>query len=177
MRRYFALERLEFWLGMIAFLGVILIIYRASRPEGAIFGQVPGAPSVYSSIERHPENQGVPGVLIFRLEAPLSYANASVLRDRVRELVHASAPPAHCVVLDLSANSRLDITSAETLAELVGELSKEGVKIVFAETHQPVRDMMTRVSADNVMSDNTVFSSVDAAVRACQNDGPSLQHS
>jgi MFS superfamily sulfate permease-like transporter len=102
------------------------------------------------------------------LNAALFYANASVMRDRVRELVGATTPPVHTVVIDLSANDQLDITSAEILAQLVDELRKEGVKTVFAEVHQPVRDLMARLDASNVMTDDAVFPSVNAAVRALQ---------
>jgi sulfate permease, SulP family len=114
LRRYWRLRRTSFVLALVALLGVLvydilpglllavvlslaLLIYRASRPQGSILGRVPGK-QVYADIERHPENERVPGLLIFRLNAPLFFANDAPLRDRIKELVRTNDPTPRAVI-------------------------------------------------------------------------------
>ena len=97
-------SRTEFWFALIAFLGVILIdvlqgmvlglffsllffIYKSSRPHMSSLGHVPGVPGAYSDLTRHPDNIAVPGTLILRLDAPLYYANALTVREKVKTMV------------------------------------------------------------------------------------------
>ena len=97
-------SRVEFWFGVLALAGVLLIdvlqgmviglvasllfvIYRSSRPHLSSLGRVPGVPGAYSDLSRHPENTPVPGVLIVRLDAQLYYANALTVRDQVKAMV------------------------------------------------------------------------------------------
>lgn len=102
IQRFYNLQRTEFWLGMTALLGVILIevlpglmiaviisliyvIYKSSRPHGALLGRVPRVQGVYTDLERHPENTPVPGLIIFRLDSPLYFANASLVKELERD--------------------------------------------------------------------------------------------
>ena len=104
LQRVRLISRTEFWLGVITFAGVIfidvlqgmliglfasilLVVYQSSRPHMASLGRVPGVPGAYSDLMRHPENHPVPGVLILRLDAPMYYANALTVRDRIKALV------------------------------------------------------------------------------------------
>ena len=102
-------SRTEFWLGVLALLGVLLIdvlqgmligllaslvlvIYRSSRPHVSSLGRVPGVPGAYTSLERHPENIPVPGVLILRLDSPMTYYNALTVRDQLKAMIAAAQP-------------------------------------------------------------------------------------
>ena len=110
-RRYYAEQPPEFWLGLVTLVGVItldvlpglvigavsmllLVVYHASRPHLGVLGAVPGAPGAYGDITRHPDYQQIPGLLILRLEAPLFYANASLVRDHVKHSSAATTPTA-----------------------------------------------------------------------------------
>ena len=106
----------EFWFGVLALAGVLLIdvlegmiigvvaslifvVYRSSRPHIASLGRVPGVPGAYSDLGRHPENTPVPGVLIVRVDGQLYYANALTVRDRVKAMIAETAPPPRAVIL------------------------------------------------------------------------------
>jgi len=182
MQRFYLLQKMEFWLGMIALLGVLIldilpglaiavlfslvyIIYRSSQPHVSILGKVPGAPGAYSDIQRHPEDQPVPGLLIFRLAAPLYFANASLFCNRLKELVGESVPPPRAIVVDMSASDDLDITSIEMLENLIKEFKEEHIELIAAEVHQPVIEMARRSGLAEHFGKAQVFATVDAAVQ------------
>ena len=71
---------------------VLLVVYHASRPRIGVLGRVPGVPGAYGDVGRHPDYEPVPGLLVLRLEAPLFYANAAVVRDRIKRLVGERDP-------------------------------------------------------------------------------------
>jgi len=72
-------------------LSLVLLIYRASRPQGSILDKVPGQ-YAYSDIARHPENETVPGLFIFRLNVPMFFANNAPLRERLKEMIRTTDP-------------------------------------------------------------------------------------
>jgi len=181
MQGFYRLQKVEFWLGMIALLGVltldvlpglavavlfslIYVIYKSSQPHVSVLGRVPGSPGAYTDIQRHPEDQPVEGVIIFRLNAPLYFANASLIYNRLKELTRDNQPPPKAVILDMSASDNLDITSLEMLEKLVTELKEANIEVMVAEVHQPVRDMAVRSGLANEFSRSQVFPTVDVAV-------------
>jgi sulfate permease, SulP family len=187
MRRYWRLRKTSFVLALVALLGVLvydilpglllavvlslaLLIYRASRPQGSILGRVPGK-QVYGDIERHPENESVPGLLIFRLNAPMFFANDAPLRDRIKELVRTTAPTPRAVLLDLEATSHLDLSSADMLAELVGELKAQGVELLLANVRAPIRDLLERSGVAWVIGEERIYPSIEEGVEAFNSEG------
>jgi SulP family sulfate permease len=183
-RRYYAERRPEFWLGLATLVGVItldvlpglvigvvsmllLMVYSASRPRLSVVGAVPGAPGAYGDVGRHPDYAQVPGLLVLRLEAPLFYANASLVRERVRTLVGAADPTPRAVILDAGANGdELDITAAEALTRLVTELHGAGVDIALAEVRHPVREMARRSGLLEALGEDRIFHTIQEAVDA-----------
>lgn len=182
MRWFYRANPIEFWLGILALLGVLIVdvlpglaiavlfslavvIYRSSRPYGSVLGRVPGEPGAYTDIKRHPENESIPGLLIFRFNAPLYFANASLFHNRLRELVAKSNPPAKAVIVDMATNDELDITSIEMLEKLDAELDRDGIEIMAAEVHQPVRDMARRSGLAARLDKSRIFPTVEAAVQ------------
>lgn len=174
------ISRSEFWLGVLALAGVllidvlqgmiiglvgslILVIYKSSRPHLAALGRVPGVPGAYSDLARHPENVSVPGVLIVRLDGPLYYANALTVRDHVKEMVEAAKPRA--VIIDAAAQSEIDLTSAEMMISLVKELQRAGMQVYAAEVHTPVVEFSRRAGLLDVVGEDHVFPTVDIAVQ------------
>ncbi|MGH2482406.1 MAG: sodium-independent anion transporter, partial [Ktedonobacteraceae bacterium] len=87
---------------------------------------------MYRDTERHPENKTIPGLLIFRLDAPLFFANSPLMRERVKVLVRSTSPRIHAVLLDFEASNDLDVSSADMLAELSADLKSEVVELLLA---------------------------------------------
>jgi len=181
-----ALSHTEFWLGWVAFAGVILydvlagmliglvastllMVYRSSRPHLAVLGRAPGVAGKYQDVERHPESTAVPGVLVFRLDTPLYYANALTVSDRVLELVETADPKPRAIVFDATALDSLDITSAEMLEKLVTKLRADGIELVVAEVHAPVVAFARRTGLLAQLGEGRIYPTVDAAVRALEN--------
>jgi SulP family sulfate permease len=146
-------------------LSLIYVIYKSSRPHGSLLGKVPGVPGAYTDLERHPENRPIPGLIIFRLDSPLYFANASLVRERVRALVKESKPLARALLFDMSVNDRLDITGAEMLEKLVSELEKDGIVVMFSHVHKPVLDMIRKFGHPEVFREDRVFPTADAGVQ------------
>jgi high affinity sulfate transporter 1 len=175
-------SKAEFWLGVIALMGVLfidvlegmiiglmasllLMIYKSSRPHLASLGRVPGIPGDYSDLNRHPENTAVPGVLIVRLDAPIYYANALTVREWIKAQVSNIQPSPHAVVMDAAGQDSLDITSAEALKGLVVELMDKGIDYYVAEVHAPVREFGQRTGLLELIGEDHIFPTVDDAVR------------
>jgi len=182
LRRFYRLARREFWLGMITLLGVItldvlpglvigvvlsllVLAYHASRPYFSVMGAEPGVPGGYEDVRRHPAARPVPGVLIVRPDAPLFYANAQPLRDTVAELAGSAAGKVHTVILDLDGNDELDITGAEALDKLVGDLRRQHVRVALAHVHAPVADMLRRAGVAAETGGLPEFLTLDSAVQ------------
>jgi SulP family sulfate permease len=182
-RRYWSERRLEFWVGLATLLGVItidvlpglvigvvamvlLVIYHASRPHLAALGRVPGVPDAFGDLSRHPDYKPIDSVLALRLEAPIFYANASVLAERVKVLVGEVEPTPYAVILDVGANAELDITSSEVLAQLVVTLRSAGVELALAEPRQPVIDAAGRTGLLDTIGAAHIFPTIDAAADA-----------
>jgi sulfate permease, SulP family len=183
MRRYYSLQRLEFWLALATMLGVItidvlpglvigvaamllLVIYHASRPQIGSLGRVPGEPGAYGEIGRHPDYDRIPDMLVLRLEAPLFYANATPVRDRIKTLIGMTAPPPKALIIDLGGNERLDITSAEMLNGLVQTMHSAGVDVALADVRQPVITMARRSGLARRLGEGRIFHTIDEAVQA-----------
>ncbi len=182
-RRYRAERPIEFWLGLATLVGVItidvlpglvigvlamlvLIISHATRPEVAVLGRVPGVIGAFGDIEHHPDYAPIPGLLILRLDTPLFYANAAPVRDRIKWLVGAHAPPPQAVIIDGGATARIDITSAEILTQLIVTLRAAGIDLAIADVRQPFIDLARRSGLLKEMRPNRIFHTVEEAVLA-----------
>jgi sulfate permease, SulP family len=184
LRRYQQLSRYGLPLAMCALVGVlvlgvlpgllvavtltiVLLLKRISRPHAAVLGRLPDG-SGYGDVERHPDAEIVPGLLIFRLDAPLFFANATLMRGRLRALVLDADPPYQVVLLDLEATSDLDLESADTLAGLREDLDREGIELWLTRVHAPVREMLDRMNPADRVGEKWIFPSVFAGVKAYQ---------
>jgi MFS superfamily sulfate permease-like transporter len=123
-------------------------------------------PDAYGDVGRHPEYEQIPGLLVLRLEAPLFYANASLVADSIKRHAGASDPPPKAVVLDFGPNANLDITSSEQLDELVTTLRSADVDFALAEVRRPVRDAARRSGVLATIGEDHVFHTIDEAVGA-----------
>jgi high affinity sulfate transporter 1 len=181
----------EVWFGVITLWGVLLfdvlggmiigllasmlfVVYRSSRPHLSSLGRVPGVPGAYSDVVRHPDDTAVPGVLIVRLDAPVYYANALTVRDAVRAMIAGQDPPPRAVVFDAGAQDELDLTSTEMVMGLVKQLREGGLRVYFAEVHAPIIDSGRRTGLAEVIGEDHVFPTVDAAVRHSEAEAGSM---
>ncbi|MGE5089950.1 MAG: SulP family inorganic anion transporter [Candidatus Levyibacteriota bacterium] len=181
LRRVWTLSRMEFWVAMAALAGVLLLgilkgvvlaaiismlllIRRAAQPHVARLGRVPGT-SRYSDLERNPDNEVVPGVLIVRVESGLLYFNAGYVREQVRCLAVASGDALRLVVWDLSTSPYVDIAGVRMLGELHGELASRGVPLRLVDARASVRDLIRKELGMSV-GEVTRRTSIDDAVRA-----------
>jgi high affinity sulfate transporter 1 len=144
------------------FIGVIvsllLLLYRVSRPHVAVLGHVPGTPAQYGDVERHPENEVAPGIVVLRVEGGLFFGNA----DAVRERSHAALKPdTRAVVLDAETIPYVDVTAVGVLVRLAEELAAKDVRLVLAGDIGQVRDVIGRAGGD-VRGYRTVGDAVDA---------------
>ena len=136
------------WLGILhgillaALASILLLLARASQPHVAFLGRIPGTEQ-YSDMERHPDNEPVPGVIAFRPEASLIYINAdTVLESVLARLRGMSSGTIHLVVCDLSAAPYLDLAGSRTLRELEAELSNRGIALRIVGARGRVRDLL-----------------------------------
>jgi high affinity sulfate transporter 1 len=181
-RLYYREQPIECWLGIATLAGVtlidvlpglligvvamlLLVIYNASRPHLGVLGAVPGVPDAYGDVERHPDYHRVPDLLIVRVEAALFYANANLVRDHIKKLVGASDPLPRAVVLELTANAGLDITSAEMLEQLIKTLHSAGIDVALADLRQPVVDVARRTGLLETLGEDRLFLTLADAVR------------
>jgi SulP family sulfate permease len=139
-------------------VSLLLLLYRASRPQVAELGAVPGAPGQWGDRERHPENISPDGVTVLRVDGGLFFANADSVRARVRAA--AAAEGVHAVVLDGEAMPFIDVTAAQMLEELMEELARDGKRLLLARDIGPVRDVLRRTAPGL----DTVYRTVEEAV-------------
>jgi len=182
MRRFYRLSREAFLLALTALLGELvfnvlpglllavglsfaLLMYRASRPHLAVLGRFPGE-HTYADLTLHPTNETIPGLIVARLDAQLFFANDALLRDRLRLLVHRAAPPPKAVLLDLEATMELDISSADTLAEIASELQAQQIALLLARVRDPVLAMLRRAGVATRVGEQHIYHTVDDGVQA-----------
>ncbi len=124
-----------------ALLSLVLLIRRASRPHVAFLGRIPGTHR-FSDLERNPDNEAVPEVLIFRAESGLVYFNVDHVHDTVMERVHSETPSPRLVICDLTTSPHVDLHAAQVLGELATELDAAGIRTQVVEARASVRDTL-----------------------------------
>lgn len=158
LRHVWRVSRFEFAVSMVAFAAVLLLgilkgvmvavvvsllllIRRAANPHVAFLGRIPGTRR-FSDAERNPDNEPVPGALLFRVEASLLYFNVEHVREAVRERIRAAREPLRLVVCDLSTSPVVDLSGARMLRALHAELAAAGVSLRLVSAHAAVRDLL-----------------------------------
>jgi MFS superfamily sulfate permease-like transporter len=142
-----------------AIISMVLLIRRTSRPHVAFLGRIAGTRR-FSDRERHPDNELIPGVLIFRPESSLVYFNMDHVRDTISERVRAEATTPRLVVLDLSAAPHVDMHGAQMLAELAEELTSLGVRVQAVEARSSVRESLRKEGVEDKIGGVNRFTSV-----------------
>ena len=182
LRRIFRIQRWEFWLSIICFVGVaafgaipgiglaILIavmefLWDGWRPHFAVLGRVDGIRG-YHDIKRYPDARLIPGLVLFRWDAPLFFANAELFHQRVLEAVASSPTPVRRIIVAAEPVTSIDVTSADMLAELEQSLHASGIELRFAELKDPVKDKLKRFGLLERFGATNFYPTVGAAIDA-----------
>ena len=185
LRRYARLSRPDYIFAMVALVGVlifgvipglilavsisiIMLVYLASRPHLSILGKEPEKEN-YSDIERHPQNQTLPGLLIIHPDSPLFFANATLLRERIQQLIQIADPAVQVVVLDMESSGRMDITSVDALADLQQDLATNSTQLWLARVHTQTRPILEDSSLAEAIGAEHFYATVQDAVNAFNN--------
>ncbi|HTF59653.1 MAG TPA: sulfate permease [Actinomycetes bacterium] len=182
VRKLYRVHKTEFALSIACFLGVALLgviegifiavalalldfLRRAWRPYDAVLGRVDDLKG-YHDVTRYPDAKRIPGLVLFRWDAPLFFANAEEFADEVRQAIASSPTPVRWVVAAAEPITDLDTTAADALRELDEELAAEGVDLRFAEMKDPVKDRLKRYALYERFGDDHFYPTVGAAVSA-----------
>ena len=174
-------RRVEFGLAVAAFLGVALlgvlpgiaiavglsvlnVFRRVWWPYQAVLGRTTGL-SGYHDITVHPDGERLPGLLLFRFDAPLIFANARVFRDRIRSFAQHD-PGLKWIVVAAEPITDVDTTAADVLEELDEELNARGINLVFAEMKSPVHDKIDRYQLTRTIDPGHFFPTIEDAIAA-----------
>jgi len=130
-------------IGIAIVIAVIEFLWDGWRPHWAVLGRVEHIKG-YHDVSRYPEARRIPGLVLFRWDAPLFFANAELFRDRVRAAVASSPTPVRWVVVAAEPVTSVDVTAADIVAELDDSLHGQGVELRFAEMKDPVKDKLKR---------------------------------
>ena len=151
--------------GFAVALSVLAVLERAWHPYTAVLGRVPALKGYHDTL-RHPEGEQVPGLLLFRFDAPLFFANAEVFRDALHRALADSQEPVVTVVVAAEPITDVDSTAAEVLGELAGELERRGIRLAFAELKGPVKDRLRRYGLFERVGEESFYPTIGLAVRA-----------
>lgn len=152
-----------------AVISMGLVIHRASRPHVARLGRIPGTRK-FSDMVRHPDNEPIPGVVIFRPESSLVYFNADHVRDRVRAMIAAEPERPVAVICDCSAMPHVDVAGSEAIRESAAELKAMGIRLVIVEARSQVRDCLRADGLEAIIGRIDRFSTVADAADAARTD-------
>jgi high affinity sulfate transporter 1 len=179
--RLFRIHRSEFLVSTLCLTGVILLgalpgifmamalalasfVWRAWHPYDAVLGQVAGRRG-YHDVSRHPDAKQFSGLLLFRWDAPLFFANAEIFAEHVSRAIAQARAPVTCVVIAAEPVTDIDVTAADVLAGLRQALHKDGVRLWFAEMKGPAKDRLRRYRLyDSLGGDDCFFATVGEAV-------------
>jgi SulP family sulfate permease len=143
-------------------LTLIALMHRLSSPQDSVLGRLKGSEN-FVDVARYPEAEEIPGLLIFRPNGIVFFANANRVHNRLRELVKAVEKPLKAVIVNLEASPEIDVTCLEMLGQLRSELRDLGIPLYFARVADPVRDLFDR-SGFLKQEDGRLFRGVDVAV-------------
>jgi high affinity sulfate transporter 1 len=182
LRRIYRIQRWEFWLSMVCFAGVAVLgaipgitlaivlaviefLWDGWRPHSAVLGRVDRVKG-YHDVTRYPQARRIPGLVLFRWDAPLFFANAEFFHDRVLAAVASSPTPVRWLVVAAEPVTSVDVTAADAIADLDDTLRAQGIELCFAEMKDPVKDKLKRFGLFTRFGEDAFFATVGEAVGA-----------
>jgi len=180
MGRIYRIQQWEFWLSIVCFVGVAVLgvipgiglaialaiiefLWDGWRPYSAVLGRA-HAVEGYHDITRFPNARCIPGLVLFRWDAPLFFANAELFKERVLIAVEHSPTPVRWFVVAAEPVTSVDVTSADVLVELLETLRDKGIELGFAELKDPVKDKLKRFGLFAYLGEQSFFPTIEAAV-------------
>ena len=178
--RIFRIQPWEFWLSIVCFVGVAVLgaipgiglaiaiavlefLWDGWRPHSAVLGRAEGVKG-YHDITRYPNARQIPGLILFRWDAPLFFANAEFFKERILDAVAKSPSPVRWVVVAAEPVTSVDVTAADTLADVDKALLDVGIELRFAELKDPVKDKLKRFGLFAKFGEEKFFPTIGAAV-------------
>jgi MFS superfamily sulfate permease-like transporter len=178
--RLYRMHRWEFWLSTACFAGVALLgavpgillaiglavaefLWDGWRPHHAVLGRVDGLKG-YHDVARHPEARRIPGLVLFRWDAPLFFANAEQFRNSVLDAVDESPTPVRWLVVTAEPVTSVDVTASDTLEKLHDDLGFAGIQLCFAAMKGPVKDKLKRFNLFDKFGEQYFFRTVGESV-------------
>ena len=182
LRRYLRVRKSAFAVSLVATAGVmllgvlqgivvavtlaILLFFRRNWwPHGAVLGMVEGIEG-WHDVDTHPNATQIPGVVVYRWEAPLFFANAGAFRLQIRKLVRERKP--RWVVLQCEAVTDVDVTAAEMLEQLDNELNAAGTHLAFAEMRSRLQDLTLRYGLLETLDRDHFYPTLETALEEIQ---------
>ncbi len=158
LRRYYRLDKTEFFIAILVLLGVLafgllegvligvicsllILIRRTSHPHISVLGRLPGVES-FASLEHHPKSEEIPGVLAVRVHGSLLYFNVEEVRGEVMELADRRGPSLKFAVCSLAVTPWVDLAATDMLSGLREEFAGRGVIFTISEAHSNVQDTL-----------------------------------
>ena len=180
LKRIYRIQQWEFWLSIVCFVGVAVLgvipgiglaiaiaiaefLWDGWRPHSAVMGRPSGVPG-YHDITRYPDARRIPGLVLFRWDAPLFFANAEFFKERVLSAVAGSPTPVRWLIVAAEPVTSVDVTAADTISELDRALRAQGIELCFAELKDPVKDKLKRFGLFGQLGENCFFPTIDTAV-------------
>jgi MFS superfamily sulfate permease-like transporter len=178
LRRYYEVRRSAFAVSLVATAGVmllgvlegilvavtlaILLFFRRNWwPHGAVLGRVDGVDG-WHDVDTHPAAEELPGVVVYRWEAPLFFANAGSFREAIRRLARERRPK--WIVLQCEAITDVDVTAAEMLQQLDNELNADDIHMAFAEMRSRLEDLTLRYGLMETLDRDHFYPTLEAAL-------------
>jgi SulP family sulfate permease len=191
LKRLYRIDRVEFGIAagvtlVILIAGVVpgiilglllsltMVLVDISRPHDAVLRIRHSDSKFHDCREDEEETDTIPGLLVYRLYAPLIFANVRYVMTRIRTLVAAADPPVKWLVIDAQAIFDMDVTAAQRFAELDRELSENGIELKIADAPRPFLEELARVGLSEEMGRRDFFVSVKKAAEAFRQQFPSL---
>ncbi|MBR0905174.1 SulP family inorganic anion transporter [Bradyrhizobium liaoningense] len=180
LKRIYRIQQWEFWLSMVCFVGVAVLgvipgiglaiaiaiaefLWDGWRPHSAVLGRAHGVKG-YHDITRYPDARQIPGLVLFRWDAPLFFANAEFFKERVLDAVAKSPTPVRWLVVAAEPVTSVDVSAGDAVAELDEALHAQGIEFCFAELKDPVKDKLKRFGLLSQLGEQYFFPTVGAAV-------------
>ena len=180
LKRIYRIQQWEFWLSMVCFVGVAVLgvipgiglaiaiaiaefLWDGWRPHSAVLGRAHGVKG-YHDITRYPDARLIPGLVLFRWDAPLFFANAEFFRERVLDAVAKSPTPVRWLVVAAEPVTSVDVSAGDTVADLDKALHAQGIELCFAELKDPVKDKLKRFGLFSQLGEQYFFPTIGSAV-------------
>jgi MFS superfamily sulfate permease-like transporter len=146
-------------------MAVIEFLWDGWRPHFAVLGRADNVRG-YHDITRYPNARRIPGLVLFRWDAPLFFANAELFTDRALDAVASSPTPVRWLIVAAEPVTSVDVTAADALAELDDTLRAANIDLCFAEMKDPVKDKLKRFGLFTRLGEHTFFATLGEAVKA-----------